>query len=246
MAEPGVRVDHPVERKGFVGKSLDLIFKIIGLLVFSAIASILIEWIGMLFFYPGQGYEGYEHAQEMMQNEIGYMSSALDGDTMNSNAVRSASERVTVVVDTLFIDSGVIDALSSAKEVDPEDGPFLSVLKELVAECYNFLMAAVYILIMFMIRLSILILSIPVFILFGIVGISDGLMQRDLRRWCGGNESGYVYHWAKKFAAPILVASWVLYLSIPTSVHPNLIITPFAILFGLIIMVMASKFKKYV
>ena len=98
---------------------------------------------------------------------------------------------------------------------------------------------------MFFVRLSILILSMPAFILFGIVGVSDGLMQRDLRRWCGGNESGYIYHWAKRFALPVLVITWVIYLAIPSSIHPNFIITPFAVMFGLVLMVMSSKFKKY-
>lgn len=246
MAESSVaRAEQPVAKKGFIGKTLDLIFKVIGLLLFSALISIIIEWIGMLFFYSEQGYRGYEHAEEMMKKEISYLGSSLEGDSMNSSAVEVASSKVNDVVNFLFIDSGIVDMLHSAKTPDADDGKIIRVVKGVVAEYYNYLMAAIYILIMFFIRLSILTLSIPAFILFGVVGVSDGLMQRDLRRWCGGNESGYIYHWAKKFAFPVLVIAWIIYLAIPSSIHPNYIITPFAVLFGLVLMVMTSKFKKY-
>ena len=246
MAESSVaRAEHPVAKKGFIGKTLDLIFKVIGLLLFSALMSIIIEWIGMVFFYPEQGYTGYEHAEEMMRKEISYLGSSLDGDSLNGEAVQAASGKVTDVVNFLFIDSGIVDMLTSAKTPDANDGKFVRLVKGLIAEYYNYFMAAIYILIMFLIRLSILVLSIPAFFLFGLVGVSDGLMQRDLRRWCGGNESGYIYHWAKRFAMPILIVAWVIYLAIPSSIHPNFIITPFAVLFGLVLMVMTSKFKKY-
>lgn len=246
MAETNVaRAEHPVVKKGFIGKTIDLIFKIIGLLLFSALISIIIEWVGMMFFYQEQGYSGYEHAEEMMRKEISYLDSSLDGDSINGDAVQAASSRVTDVVNFLFIDSGIVDMLSAARNPSGNDSKFVRFFKGLIAEYYNYFMAAIYILIMFLIRVSILILSIPAFMLFGLVGVSDGLMQRDLRRWCGGTESGYVYHWAKRFALPVLILAWVVYLSIPNSIHPNFIITPFAVLFGLVLMVMTSKFKKY-
>lgn len=246
MAESEVsRNSHPVAKKGFIGKLSDFVFKIIGLLLFSALMSILIEWVGMCFFYADEGYEGYDHAKEMMHKEVLYLSSALEADNLNSDGVRAASEKVNQIVGFLFVDSGVVDALISAKTPTPTDGRFLAFAKGLVAEYYNYLMAAIYIIIMFIIRLSILTLSLPVFLLFGIVGVSDGLMQRDLRRWCGGTESGYIYHWAKRFVLPILLVAWVVYLAIPISIHPNFVIIPFAALFGLTLMVMTSKFKKY-
>lgn len=234
--------DHPARKKGFFGKTLDLIFKTIGILIFSAIISVVIEWIGMCFFYPE---EGYHHAEGMMKKEISYLAGSLTSESSNGAAVEQAGGTVDDIVSYLFIDSGLIDALASVKAPSPDDGQIMQVVKSLVAEYYNYLMAAIFILIMFIVRLAILILSIPVFLLFGLVGVSDGLMQRDLRRWCGGNESGFIYHWAKRFAMPILVAAWILYLAIPNSIHPNFIITPFAVLFGLALMIMASKFKKY-
>ena len=240
--EAARRVDYPVKKRGLIAKSIELILKIVGLVLFAALVSIVIEWIGMTFFYEE---DGYEHAENMMKSEIGYLKNSLGEDNLNSEAVRYASDTVYGVSNFLFLDSGIIDSLNEAKAGNPTDNEFAKLGKGLLAEYYDYFMAAINILIMFMIRLSILILSLPAFILFGVVGACDGLMKRDLRRWCGGNESGYIYHWAKKFALPVLIAAWVIYLAIPMSVHPNLIITPFAVLFGLVLMVMTSKFKKY-
>ncbi len=236
------RNDHPVKKRGVISKTLDNIFKVFGLLIFSALISIIIEWIGMTFYYPD---EGYQHAQNMLEREIGYLGSALEGDSLNGDAIETAGGHVNEVVDFLFIDSGLLDTLVSAKTPTPDDSTIMRYAKLAIGEYYDYLISAIFIMTMFFVRLSILILSMPAFILFGIVGLSDGLMQRDLRRWCGGNESGYIYHWAKRFALPVLVITWVIYLAIPSSIHPNFIITPFAVMFGLVLMVMSSKFKKY-
>ncbi|PCJ88266.1 MAG: TIGR03747 family integrating conjugative element membrane protein [Thiotrichaceae bacterium] len=236
------RNDHPVKKRGVISKTFDNIFKVFGLLIFSALISIIIEWIGMTFYYPD---EGYQHAQNMLEREIGYLGNALESDRLNGDAIETAGDYVNDTVSFLFIDSGLLDALVSAKTPTAGDSTIMRYAKLVVGEYYDYLISAMFIMTMFFVRLSILILSMPAFLLFGIVGLSDGLMQRDLRRWCGGNESGYIYHWAKRFALPVLVITWVIYLAIPSSIHPNFIITPFAVMFGLVLMVMSSKFKKY-
>jgi len=81
--------------------------------------------------------------------------------------------------------------------------------------------------------------------LFAGVALIDGLVRRDLRRWGGGRESSFVYHYAKKAAFPMVIVAWVLYLALPFSLHPSWIILPFAIGFGLTVAVTASTFKKY-
>ena len=85
----------------------------------------------------------------------------------------------------------------------------------------------------------------PVFQLFSLVALVDGLVRRDLRRWGGGRESSFVYHYAKKAAVPLMVLTWVVYLSLPFSLHPAFIVLPFAMLFALAVTVTASTFKKY-
>ena len=94
-------------------------------------------------------------------------------------------------------------------------------------------------------RLSVLFLSLPVFVLAGLVGTIDGMVQRDLNRWRGGRELGQRYHLAKGLVAPGLTLPWIIYLAWPTTVHPYWIVLPFAGLFGLAVAVTMATFKKY-
>jgi integrating conjugative element membrane protein (TIGR03747 family) len=70
-------------------------------------------------------------------------------------------------------------------------------------------------------------------------------VKRDLRRWGGGHESSFVYHWASRSALPLLVLTWVIYLALPFGLHPSFVVLPIARLFALGVAVAASTFKKY-
>ena len=85
----------------------------------------------------------------------------------------------------------------------------------------------------FSVRLAMLMLATPVFLLFSLMALVDGLVRRDLRRWGGGRESSFVYHYAKKAAIPLVVLTWVVYLSLSFSLHPMFVILPFATLLRL-------------
>lgn len=234
--------EPPQSKKGLFGSTVEMFFKMFGLLIFSLFVSIIIEWVGMYFYYPDAG---YRHAEMLMQKEMSYLQGSASGNGQNNQFINSATQKVSLIIDTIFIKSGALESIEKLKEKNSSDGKIVTTFKAVAALGYDFIMASVFIICMFLVRLTILILSLPIFVLFGLVGMSDGLMQRDLRRWCGGRESGYIYHWAKKFSFPTLMLVWFIYLSIPNSVHPNYIILPGAILFGMVLMVMSSKFKKY-
>ena len=109
----------------------------------------------------------------------------------------------------------------------------------------EFVIAAMQVTQVFSVRLAILSLATSVFLLFSLVALVDGLVRRDLRRWGGGRESSFVYHYAKKAVLPLVVITWVTYLALPFSLHPTFVILPFATLFALALAVTASTFKKY-
>ena len=75
----------------------------------------------------------------------------------------------------------------------------------------------------FAVRLAVLTLAMPAFLVFSLVALVEGLVQRDLRRWGGGRESAFVYHHAKKLLFPSLLLAWIIYLSLPFSLHPNFV-----------------------
>jgi integrating conjugative element membrane protein (TIGR03747 family) len=76
------------------------------------------------------------------------------------------------------------------------------------------MIAAMQVTQVFAVRLVILTLATPVFGLFSLAALVDGFVHRDLRRWGGGRETSFVYHWAKRSAMPLPVLSWVIYLAL--------------------------------
>lgn len=102
-----------------------------------------------------------------------------------------------------------------------------------------------YVTLVFLMRVTILVLSVPLFILVALVGIVDGMVRRDLRRYGAGYESSFLYHHAKRFVKPAVYIPCILYLSAPFSVYPNLLLLPAALLMGLAISVTMGSFKKY-
>lgn len=95
-------------------------------------------------------------------------------------------------------------------------------------------------------RLAILVLAIPMFLLFGLVGMADGLMQRDLRKFGGGRESTFLFHRAKSWVVWLPTMGSFLYLTLPLAISPTFFLLPFAVIFGYMISVTMRTFKKYV
>ena len=98
---------------------------------------------------------------------------------------------------------------------------------------------------LYAIRLTVLGLAAPLFVLLGWVGLVDGLVQRDLRRWGGGRESSYVYHYAKRSNIVFVALAGFIYLAMPFTIHPAIVLVPFAIACAGSIGLTASRFKKY-
>ncbi|PCI29051.1 hypothetical protein COB55_02920, partial [Candidatus Wolfebacteria bacterium] len=93
---------------------------------------------------------------------------------------------------------------------DDSTGSIEAYIKSSSHSIKEYLLAAMYIALVFAIRLSILILSLPLFFLVAILAIVDGLAIRDVRRWSNGRESGFRYHYAKSFVLPSFFVAWVM------------------------------------
>ena len=105
-------------------------------------------------------------------------------------------------------------------------------LRAVLLPLVDYVISALQVIQVLVARLAVLTLSMPVFLLLSIVALVDGLVQRDLRRWGGGRESSFVYHWAKRSALPLWVFAWVAYLAAPVTVHPSVVVIPLAVLFA--------------
>jgi integrating conjugative element membrane protein (TIGR03747 family) len=199
--------------------------------------------MGLVIWWPE---EGLDHSRKMLAAELGYLDADFRRSVVTSDPARFAQTVSDKTYYALFEFTRVVDLLEwiSRQPAAGEKGlrPKLHSLYRPIAD---FVIAAIRVTQVFSVRLAILTPTTPVFLLFTLVALVDGFVQRDLRRWGGGRESSFVYHWAKRSALPLLVLCWVVYLALPFSLHPTFVILPFAALFALSVAVTASSFKKY-
>ena len=94
-------------------------------------------------------------------------------------------------------------------------------------------------------RLVVVVLTLPAYAMIGVMSLVDGLVQRDLRRFGGGLESGLLYHHLKAMLRPMLSLPIFLYLISPWSLHPTTIFVPFVLGFGYFVQRTVARFKKY-
>ncbi len=235
---------HPVEsRQGLFSTLLRTVGNAVTWLAISLAVSIIIECIGMVVWWPEQG---TAHSRAMLAAEIRYLDQDFHRSILTSSPARFAQLFADTTYYYLFEWTHFVDVLKWV-QADPAttDSRLQAAVHRWVVPVAEFVIAAMTITQVFSVRLAILTLALPVFGLFALLGVVDGLVMRDLRRWGGGRESSFVYHHAKKAIVPTFVTAWVLYLALPFSVHPSFVILPFAVLLGLALAVTASTFKKY-
>ncbi len=232
-----------VVQEGLISKSLTAAAKVILWILFSLLFSIVIEWAGMVLWWPD---EGIEHSRAMLAKEISYLDTDFRRSVVTSDPARFAKRFADNSYHYLFEVTRFVEFIRwvSPPPTTNERGvrPTLYKIYHPIAE---FVIAMMQVTQVFSVRLAILTLAMPVFLLFSLVALVDGLVQRDLRRWGGGRESSFIYHYAKKAALPLVVLTWVIYLALPFSLHPTFVVLPFATLFAMTVAVTASTFKKY-
>ena len=233
---------HPAER-GLISQTFYVLFQAITLLLVALLFSILVEWTGMIFFWPD---EGTEHSRDMLTTEISYLNEDFKRSIVTTSPARFAQRFADTFYHYGFEWTRFVDFMAWL-QAPPHagDNRVRRSLRKVYIPVAEYLVAAMTITQVFAVRMAVLTLAMPVFLLFGLVGVTDGLVQRDLRRWGGGRESSFVYHHAKRFILPAVLGSWFVYLSMPVSVHPTYVILPFAALFAMAVAITSSTFKKY-
>ena len=219
------------------------VLRLLGWIAASLAISVVVEWIGMTWWWPEQG---AGHARGMLETELGYLAATGRGSVLTDDPEAYARAFAATGYDWLWRRTGLERAAAAAAR---PPGPESGALRRAVHRAWNaigeYVAAAVYVTELFFARLAVLSLSMPAFVLAVSMGVLDGAVQRDLRRWGGGRESSFVYHHARRLIWPAFVAAWVIYLSLPVSVHPAFVVIPFAAATGLVVAVTVASFKKY-
>lgn len=229
------RPSPPAPKRGPLGKLASALLGFAFWVILGALGNVLLEWLGMAFLWPE---EGVRHSWDTLNAELRYLDRDFPEGMFISRPARFAREAMAAVHGAVYRgwNFGALFPGSRAGTAAPS--PFGALGRE-------YLLAAVIATQIYVLRLAVMVSAVPVFLLAAVVAAADGFGQRDLRRFGGGRERGQVYHLARSFVLPLFTLPWILYLSWPTTVHPNWFVLPFATAFGAMLWVMTGSFKKY-
>jgi len=96
-----------------------------------------------------------------------------------------------------------------------------------------------------LIKFTILLAAIPLFALAMTAGLVDGLNQRAIRTASLGRESSFVFHRLNRLFKRGLIMLLALWLAIPMSITPALVLIPVSLLLCILVSMTANRFKKY-
>lgn len=209
-------------------KPIGVTFTILWYIGLSILIGTIIEWIGMSFFWES------DHAAQVLKTEFDYLGDNFAMTLFGDSAENTALTIINTLSGWMWGDKGDPSAVMLAAKW----------AQNVIHGSAAYINAFFYIVMITAIRCVIIVLSSALVLIIAIAAIVDGLHERELRKLCGGNEHGDVYHWAKAWAPRILYFSPVLYLAWPTAINPNYIILPGLFAFFWAIYLFFSKYKK--
>ncbi|WP_340618157.1 TIGR03747 family integrating conjugative element membrane protein [Xenorhabdus entomophaga] len=223
-------------------------WQIAGFIVMSWLFSLLLEYLGMTFFWQN---EGASHSQTMMKTELQFLSTEFTQSLLLSEPSQTVSDWLVQAYQWLFVDSGFMRWIQGQRQYQLNNSndfmrEFNTVLHGVSSYLQEYGLATVFITMVTLIRLAILLLSVPLFVMVVLVAGVDGLGRRDLRRYGAGYESSFVYHHARRGIKPACTIPCVLYLSWPSVVYPAMILLPAAIVLCIAVFITTTMFKKYI
>lgn len=175
--------------------------------------------------------DGAHHLAELIATER-----HLLGLDSHSSAGRFVDATVIVAYDWVFLKTGLGEWLATQRS---------GLLAALIDGLWVLVETAVLGLQLFSLRVAVLVLSMPLFVVVGATAVVDGLYSWLMRRTQGARESGFIYHRAKRAVPAFLVLVWAVYLIPPIPMDPRWIMPPFIMAFAIALRLRVTFFKKH-
>ncbi len=219
---------HPVRHPGLLGWLALLPGVLVGFCLGTWMLAIALEWLGDAFFWRNAC---ASHSEQVLKATWQWWRSS-------AGVPAWLVEDLALVSDKL--QQGIAALITS---LNGQSGLFWTETVTTVIRCA--LLSVGNITLTFLLRLAILLQALPLFALAIIIGLIDGLVRRDLRRFGAGHESGFVYHHAKRMISSCLIATGLMWLAIPVFLEPGVVLALGAMVTGIGISVAVGTFKKY-
>lgn len=230
-----------------------------GLVLLSLVLSFLIMYVLAVGLWAIKGYEATLYFYINLQRANQVALSGL-GDTISSTPIiqKNAQKISTSLQNAELLEQAETLRQSGAQSLKEGLSGFLSeeLVSDALASGEGFLNSA-YVLVLkactlfrlilsiFLTKAFVLLAAIPLFALLGVIGLIDGLSQREIRRAELGRESSYLFHMLNKWIARVIGTGLGLWLSLPLNLNPQWFFLPLGLLFAVMLSLSASKFKKY-
>lgn len=203
--------------QGPVGWLLSLAGRLIGLVIGALVLRVVLELAGLYFWWPQ---EGSRHVFQVMKRERVELVTALQPHPLGEDIC-------------VLLESGVTHMLKFRHKTN-------GLLHELATVlAYNTLVS-------FMLRLVWLSAMLPLICLCVVIGLTDGLVQRDLRRFGSGLESIFLHRYVIRSGSSVAATLWVFYLAQPLFLPAMLVLLPTALWSGITVRIAAGSFKRWI
>ncbi|EBY5131486.1 TIGR03747 family integrating conjugative element membrane protein [Salmonella enterica subsp. enterica serovar Brazzaville] len=219
---------QPMRRPGLLGWLALLPGVLAGFCLGAWILAIALEWLGNAFFWRNTC---TSHSGQVLQATWQWWRGSAGAPVW-------LVENLAIVSDTL--QQGITTLIAS---FSGQSGLLWTETVTSMIRCA--LLSAGNVTLTFLLRLAILLQALPLFVLIIVVGLIDGLVRRDLRRFGAGHESGFVYHHARRMIGSSLVATGLVWLAVPFFLEPGVVLVLGAMVTGIGISVAIGTFKKY-
>ena len=219
----------PARRPGLLGWIALLPGVLVGFCLGAWMLAIALEWLGDAFFWRN---DCASHSEQVLQTTWQWW--------------RDFAGAPVWLVEDLALVSGTLQQGIAAllHSLNGQSGVFWTEAVTTVIRCA--LLSAGNVTLTFLLRLAILLQALPLFALTITIGLIDGVVRRDLRRFGAGHEAGFIYHHARRMADSSLVATGLVWLAVPVFLEPEYVLVLGAVGIAIAISVTTGAFKKYV
>lgn len=195
---------QPVRRPGLLGWLALLPDVLAGFCLGAWMLAIALEWLGEAFFWRNAC---ASHSEQVLQATWHWWQSSAGAPVWLVEDLALASDTLQQGLTTLV------------HSLNGQSGLFWTETVTTVIRCA--LLSAGNVTLTFLLRLAILLQALPLFVLTIAIGLIDGLVRRDLRKFGAGHESGFVYHHARRMIGSSLAATGLVWLAVPIFLQPG-------------------------
>ncbi len=181
--------------------------------------------------------DGLWHLQNVLNQEIALLGLPQSDITFLAKVIQSFHN-------TVFVSSGIDGMMRYPGSLPPTDQTQQTAL-DFTETLRPVIETAMVGLQLFALRVGVLILALPFFVLVTVTAMADGFVRWYLRRTGGERESGFIYHRAKRGLAWPFLLLWLFYLVPPIPLAPKYLIPPFLLAVAIATRLHMAFFKKF-